>query len=912
MAMWKKMKKPVAVVMAGMMMLGSLSVLPAGTVRADEPVLAFDTAEGGGKYATGGRGYDTYVVTSLEDYGKEDTPIEGTLRYGIEQVAAANGGAMIVFHVGGVINLKTDLKFKDIKNVTIAGQTAPGDGITIAGYQTDISNSENLIIRYMRFRPGAANVNNGSDSMDALWGRDNSLFLIDHCSFSWNTDETLSTYRGQNGTVQYCLIYESLTVSGHSKGRHGYGGIFGGDNVIFQYNLVANTTSRAPRMGGGSMGDPTKEKAGESYQYCATTQVSNNIIYNYGFNVVHGGGWQYTNYMNNYMINGVGSRENISQIIANAGESKKTGGFYVSGNALYDGSVKNEALSADNSGDGTNSGVVNTAPDWTTIADSQYTSTVGGTSFMETKQCDFPLETDMESAEASYEKILTQAGATYPRRDAQDARVVEEVRNDNGRFINTENEVGGYTMASVSREAGYDTDMDGMPDAYEDANGLNKNDKNDAKAIASNGRSNIENYLNSVVDPQKVADNPTVKLTVENNAQFAEGSTITIGAEASANNGGTIEKVEFYNGSELVGTATQAPYQCELTGLEDGTYFISARAYDNNGTATQATAAQIHVNSTAGTGSYISEDIGQPGVAGTASLEDGVLTVKGAGKLGKSEGALTGDVADATTDNFHYVYQSLSGDGTIIAKLSDITAIDNHALNGLMIRESNSNQAKTAVLAMSLVKQNTKINEGNPDLADTTWAVYLANRGATKVLDNTGAELALNKEGEISSLGEKIDAKASALEAGIPLVEDFYFRTAEDGKAVTNGIWMKLVREGNVFTGYAKNTEEEEWKLIGSAEIPMASDVLIGFAVDANKVANDIDNLSTAQFTNIRIGNETGESGNGTQYVVKRGDYLLKIARENGCTIQELIAANPIIKNQNFIRAGWTLTIPSK
>lgn len=903
MAMWKKIKKPFAVAMAGMMMLGNLAGPIAANVLADEPVLAFDTATGGGKYATGGRGYDTYVVTSLEDYGKEDTPIEGTLRYGIEQVAMANGGATIVFNVGGVIDLKTDLKFKDVKNVTIAGQTAPGDGITIAGYQTDISNSENLIIRYMRFRPGAKNVSNGSDSMDALWGRDNKLFMIDHCSFSWNTDETLSTYRGQNGTVQYCMIYESLTVSGHTKGRHGYGGIFGGDNVIFQYNLMANTTSRAPRMGGGSMGDPTKEAAGDAYQYCATTQVSNNVIYNYGFNVVHGGGWQYTNYMNNYMINGKGSRENIAQIVANAGENKKTGGFYVSGNALYDGSVKNEAISADNRGDGKNSGTVNTAPDWTTIADKQYTSTVGGASFMETKPCDFPLEADMESAEASYSKILAQAGATYPRRDAQDARIVEEVKNDTGRFINTENEVGGYTMATVSREAGYDTDMDGMPDAYEDANGFNKNDKNDAKAIAANGRSNVENYFNGMVNPTKEADNPTVTLTVENNAQFAQGSTITVGAEASANNGGSIAKVEFYNGSELVGTATAAPYQCNLTGLSDGTYYISARAYDNSGTATQATAAQIHVNSTAGTGAYTSADIGNPGVTGAASLENGVLTVKGSGKLGKSEGALTGDVADAATDNFHYVYQSLSGDGTIVAKLDDVTAIDNHALTGLMIRESTSNQAKTAVLAMSLVKQNTKLNEGNPDMPDTTWAVYLANRGATKVLDDKGTELKLNNEGAINELGEQIDSKDSSLKAGVPLVEDFYFRMPENGKSVTNGIWMKLVREGDVFTGYAKNQEADEWKLIGSAEIPMAADVLIGFAVDSNKVANEIDNLSTARFSHISM-------GAGGTYVVKNGDYLLKIARENGCTVEQLKAANPNIKDINFIRAGWVLNLP--
>lgn len=851
---WTRWKKPAAIALAAMMACGTMSGVPAAQVQAAGKVLAFDSAQGGGKYATGGRGYDTYVVTSLEDYGKSDEPVEGTFRYGIEQVAAKNGGAMIVFNVGGTINLKSDLKFKDIKNVTIAGQTAPGDGITIAGYQTDISNSENLIIRYMRFRPGAANVNNGGDSMDALWGRDNKLFMIDHCSFSWNTDETLSTYRGQDGTVQYCLIYESLTVSGHTKGRHGYGGIFGGDNVLFQYNLIANTTSRAPRMGGGSMGDPTKEKSGDAYGYCATTQVSNNVIYNYGFNVVHGGGWQYTNYMNNYMINGAGTRDDIAQVIAKPGESKKYGGFYVAGNVLYDGNIRNEAISKNNSGNGKTTGVINTAPEWTFLAKQQFTQTMGGTSFMNKKTCDFPLEADMESAEDSYAKVLEQAGATYPKRDAQDARVADEVRYDMGRFINTEDEVGGYTMAAVSREEGYDTDMDGIPDFYEDLTGLDKNNREDAKAIAKNGRSNLENYCNILVDSNKKADNPSVMLAVENNSQYQEGSFVDLAAVAAANNGGSIAKVEFYNGSELVGVADTAPYCCSVAGLKDGTYFISARAYDNDGTATQSTAVQIHVNNTAGTPGYVSEDIGTPGVQGSASLKNGTLTVKGSGKLGGSEGSVKGTLpANAMADDFHYVYQALSGDGEIVAKLADITALDNHALNALMIRETNSASSNAVSLAMSLVKQNTKLNEGNPDMDDTTWAVYMANRGATSVLDATGAALALNNPGEMSALGEELDTKESAAKAGIPLTEDFYFRTVKDGKSVTNGVWLKLVRKGDVFTGYAKNSEGDAWKLIGTVTVPMQKDVLIGFAVDSNKVANDIDNLSTAKFTDIRI-----------------------------------------------------------
>ena len=145
-------------------------------------VPAFPGAEGGGKFATGGRGGDVYMVTNLNDSGK------GSLREGIN--TAPSSGRIIVFDVGGTIHLESTLSFKGKSNITIAGQTAPGDGITIAGYDTNISNSENIIIRFIRFRVGTENLLKGGDSMDALWGRDNDTFIIDHCSFSWNTDET--------------------------------------------------------------------------------------------------------------------------------------------------------------------------------------------------------------------------------------------------------------------------------------------------------------------------------------------------------------------------------------------------------------------------------------------------------------------------------------------------------------------------------------------------------------------------------------------------------------------------------------------------------------------------------------------------------------------------------------------------
>ena len=393
--------KATAIVMAGLMATSGIS-LPAGTLAfasENDKLLAFAGAEGGGRFATGGRGFDVYVVTNLDDYAKGDTPIEGSLRYGIEEFAKDKGGTMIVFNVGGTIALKQTLTFRDRKNITVAGQTAPGDGITLSGWDTNISNSENLIIRYMRFRPGAANVHTGGDSMDALWGRDNKTFMIDHCSFSWNTDETLSTYRGKDGTVQWCIVSESLTVSGHSKGRHGYGGIYGGDNVVFQNNLMANHTSRNPRVGGGCMGDPTKDGGST-----ATLQISNNVLYNWGYNTCYGGGYAYTNYINNYLKSGVGTREQVENQVVDMGEKTKPGGFYVNGNYMEG----NNAVSANNALGEKMSGVTE-GPNKTEVADKPYTAEgFDSVSVVSAKDC--------------YESVLTQAGATYPYRDAHQCK----------------------------------------------------------------------------------------------------------------------------------------------------------------------------------------------------------------------------------------------------------------------------------------------------------------------------------------------------------------------------------------------------------------------------------------------------------------------------------------------------------
>ncbi len=808
---------------------------------------AFPGVEGGGKYITGGRGRQTYTVTNLNDSG------EGSLRWCLEQTKATEGGT-IVFNVSGNIELKSSLRFDGIKNVTIAGQTAPGDGITVSGYDTNISNSENVIIRYMRFRPGALNVHSGGDSMDAMWGRDNDGFIIDHCSFSWNTDECLSLYRGENGSVQWCLVYESLTLSGHKKGRHGYGGIAGGDNVTFHHNLYANHTSRNPRIGGGYAGSADAN-------HVAVLQMSNNLIYNWGFNTTYGGGYAFTNYMNNYALAGPGTRDSVANWVINPGESSKVGGFYINGNyisghaATAAGTLTGLLDSVDEvNAHGSFSGATS-GSNATELASAPYMSadSTGANAGVTNKGFDEYLTSALPSAESTYSEVLSKAGATYPTRDAQDARIVSEVKNGEGRYINTEHEVGGYLSEGgvivEQRAAGYDSDADGMPDAWEQAKGLNANDATDATVVSelsesilgADGYTNLEVYLNSLVDMQHVAENPDAVVTSPaNNAQFDLGTDVTVTVEADSDYGHSLGKVEFYYGTLMShtkfaeSTIVDGKATATLSGFADGSYFVLARVYDSEGNVTQTTAREIHVNAdeTALTeAGWSATDIGDVKVEGKASLVDGVLTVKGNGKLGKQEGSVAGSAeANAKTDACHYVYQEITGDVEITAKLESVSSVDNHAFAGIMIREDLDADAATAVLGLSWTKTDDSI--GRP------WGMYLTSR------DDKGANIPY-----LADILDNTDASA-ANGTGIVLRPSVQFKNG----ATELGYWMRLVRNGNNFMAYC-SADGVEWELIGSKTVEMNEKVYVGFAADSNSVANDIEQLNTARFSNVAIQN---------------------------------------------------------
>lgn len=436
---------------------------------------AFPGAEGYAMYATGGRGGTIYHVTHLND----DNTM-GSLRTGVEM----NGTRTIVFDVSGTIQLKKDLKISR-DNITIAGQTAPGDGICLADYHFDVS-ANNVIIRFMRFRMGDVT----KQENDALGGRNKSNVIIDHCSMSWSTDECASFYDNTNFTMQWCLISESLRISVHDKGAHGYGGIWGGKGASFHHNLLADHDSRNPRFCGSRYSNrPDLE----------LIDFRNNVIYNWGGNSVYGDEGGSYNIINNYYKSGPATKSSIKYKIIqcdadNGGNNQPKGVhgmFYVDGNYT----VGNTTISNNNWAGGVYLG-------------SNY---VNGETLADIKS-DHKfafVNVTTHTAEDAYEKVLAYVGASLVR-DTIDKRMVHDAHTGTVTFtdggngskngiIDTQSAVGGWPELNSS-EAPIDTDQDGMPDTWETANSLDPADAADAKLKTVDGiYTNIEVYINSLV-----------------------------------------------------------------------------------------------------------------------------------------------------------------------------------------------------------------------------------------------------------------------------------------------------------------------------------------------------------------------------------------------------------------------------
>ena len=518
-----------------LMILCLLMMVVLGVASAQTQTPAFPGAEGYGMYTTGGRGGSVLHVTSLDD---SNDP--GTLRWALAQ----NGARTIVFDVSGTIHLTSEMTINK-GDVTIAGQSAPGDGICVADYPFVIKAS-NVIIRYLRFRLGNRFVSQHEG--DGLGGMDNRNIIIDHCSVSWSVDECLSVYGNHNQTVQWCIISQSMNNSGHSKGAHGYGGNWGGAGATYHHNLLCHHNSRVPRLG------PRPGTQLEEHM-----DLRNNVFYNWSGLGCYGGEAMDVNIVNNYYkpgpatlrkddgiqkrIAAVGCRTTSycdRQVNPTTGEVTgnswlptwhKWGQLYVTGNV----NPQWADVTADN---------------WTLGVKNQIDKSGNDRTFNDsvenyihlTAPLDFMAVTT-HSAEDAYARVLDYAGASL-HRDAVDTLMVYDTRHgvashtgngcDPG-IINSQNDnrpdgaTADWSAWPVlqSATAPLDTDRDGMPDAWETSQGLNPNDDSDRNTLNADGYTMLEVYLAELVAPITAAQTAGGTLEEQITPDSGDGYTYT-------------------------------------------------------------------------------------------------------------------------------------------------------------------------------------------------------------------------------------------------------------------------------------------------------------------------------------------------------------------------------------------------
>lgn len=558
---------------------------------------AFPGAEGHGRYVTGGRGGKVVHVTNLNDSGT------GSFREAVK-----SGNRIIVFDVAGVIALKSDLKIGD--NITILGQTAPSPGITLRYYTVQPGN--NNIIRFLRIRRGEEkNINDGAD---ATWQRNKTGIIFDHCSFSWSIDEVASFYDNNNFTMQWCTIAESLTNPGHSKGAHGYGGIWGGKLASFHHNFVGHLMNRGPRFNGARYGwtGYTSNKEYSTYKWQNAVQAENVdfrncVMYNAQGTCYGGPGGGQINIVNNYYkagpshslkgktLNGLkvdistgsvrGNQDRITLVtLSTQSNSDKnhpelydmTSRYFINGNITE-----------------TTKGSVTKNQDWKDISydkgipslNGEYYSpdaknfygdnvahvTISGKSCVKIKM-DAPAptgEVTTHSAAESFSKVLAYSGASLYR-DEIDARYMEEAKTGTAKYkgsitkspgiIDKVSDVNGYTEANfgtASRPADFDTDKDGIPDAWEIANGLDPNDASDALTYSLDSKeyyTNLEVYANSLVEDIMKQGNADAENKVDEYYPAWKNPTGIL--QITGSNPSELVKVTYYS---LNGTLLSAP-----------------------------------------------------------------------------------------------------------------------------------------------------------------------------------------------------------------------------------------------------------------------------------------------------------------------------------------------------------------
>ena len=467
-----------------------------------QDLLAFPTAEGFGKYAKGGRGGKVVFVENLSDYGSAEAEIPGSFRWALKQYPGEP--LTVIFRVSGTIHLKAEANHttgrnaNDIRcsraNLTIAGQTAPGEGILIRGGKLNFGGAKNLIIRNLRSRLGA------EDDHTTIYGgaigiENGSNWIIDHCCFGWSPEENMTIYDNSYTTVQNCIVHEGLYEGGHKKGNRSYAAQWGGQSATYYQNLLANNKTRSPRFNGARGDNDTK----------VFIEFSNNVNYNwgnqngcYGSDIDQGPKrYNHTNFLSNYYKPGPATNKKHWYTEVSAGKNTSIPAkFYFSDN-IMEGTADVTAdpwLGVNIRHDNGNAFTAADLKSDTLIYDSRF-------------DYDKYRVKNLRPAEEAYQSVLATAGTI--NRDTVERRIIREVTNGETTFngvlgdefkgiIDSQFDVEGYPKYQPAT-APEDLDNDGMADEWERKNGLNPADPEDRNSCNADGYTALEVYLASLM-----------------------------------------------------------------------------------------------------------------------------------------------------------------------------------------------------------------------------------------------------------------------------------------------------------------------------------------------------------------------------------------------------------------------------
>ncbi len=553
---------------------------PAVAAREASRLKAFATAEGFGKYATGGRGGKVVKVTSLADDGSQ-----GTLRSAFEQYPGEP--ITIVFEVSGDIALSRELRVSR-SDWTLAGQTAPGDGIVITRNKVNFGGSQNFIVRNVRFRIGQKNVSGQIQAENACAAENCSNYIFDHCSFGWSVEENMNTADCHFITVQYCMIHEGLYNAGHSKGARGYGCQWGGSPATYHHNLLAHNNSRSARLNGARGED-----------YVVFMEYANNVNFNYGGSGGCYGGEntadiaEYNglnsahecNFMNNYYRPGSASSK-TSAVFVNSSYARDgatswaPAQWYVAGNVAHGIASVTDDNSKGVTAEGYRASQV--LVDSRIVPDKPYYRyTLAGT-VGNYRPSDYMLE-DIESADNAYASVIAKAGCI--RRDRVESRVAAEARDGvttyggktkgaKSGIIDTETDAEGFFEWPTDYTVSVDSDGDGMPDEWERSVGLDA-------SVADNNRLNADGYtalevwlaslmgetLSSDFSSASVSD---VVVTTAGMSYDRATSMLTVAGLASQG-----RLTVYTTDGRVAAVKTVADGQISLSMLSEGLYIVS-------------------------------------------------------------------------------------------------------------------------------------------------------------------------------------------------------------------------------------------------------------------------------------------------------------------------------------------------